>query len=379
MNIENLIGKIQQVDAGLTQQANKAVNQMLTIRNWLIGFYIVEFEQHGEDRSKYGDNLLPKLAIELKGRKGLSLTNLNLFRQFYLIFPEVGYILTDFMDVQILQALPGESKNPENSILQSLPEELKRAKKNKPFLEENEQTKITRSLIERLSFTHISLLLPIEDDFKRTFYIVEAIKGVWSSRELKRQINSLLFERSGMSKMPEKLTQKQKIPNSYQKGLVKDIYTFEFLGLPEKDAADESDLETALLDHLREFILELGNGFCLEARQKRILIGDEYFFVDLVFYHRILKCHVLLELKVNAFNHENASQLNTYLNYYKKEVQEENDNDPVGILLVTGKNKPLVEYATAGMDKNLFVSKYLLQLPSVEQLRAFLKEELKNI
>src|SRR5699024_8470403 len=223
------------------------------------------------------------------------LTNLNLFRQFYLIFPEVGYILTDFMDVQILQALPGESKNPENSILQSLPEELKRAKKNKPFLEENEQTKITRSLIERLSFTHISLLLPIEDDFKRTFYIVEAIKGVWSSRELKRQINSLLFERSGMSKMPEKLTQKQKIPNSYQKGLVKDIYTFEFLGLPEKDAADESDLETALLDHLREFILELGNGFCLEARQKRILIGDEYFFVDLVFYHRILKCYVLLE------------------------------------------------------------------------------------
>src|SRR5699024_5004773 len=191
MNIENLIGKIQQVDAGLTQQANKAVNQMLTIRNWLIGFYIVEFEQHGEDRSKYGDNLLPKLAIELKGRKGLSLTNLNLFRQFYLIFPEVGYILTDFMDVQILQALPGESKNPENSILQSLPEELKRAKKNKPFLEENEQTKITRSLIERLSFTHISLLLPIEDDFKRTFYIVEAIKGVWSSRELKRQIYSL--------------------------------------------------------------------------------------------------------------------------------------------------------------------------------------------
>lgn len=130
---------------------------------------------------------------------------------------------------------------------------------------------------------------------------------------------------------------------------------------------------------MREFILELGHGFCLEARQKRILIGDEYFFIDLVFYHRILKCHVLVELKVEEFTHANAGQLNTYLNYYKKEVQQENDNDPIGILLVTNKNDALVEYATASMDKNLFVSKYLLQLPSTEKLATFLKQELKSL
>lgn len=131
----------------------------------------------------------------------------------------------------------------------------------------------------------------------------------------------------------------------------------------------ESQLEQTLLDHLQQFIVELGNGFCFEARQKKILIGDEYFFIDLVFYHRILKCHVLIDLKVDEFNHINAGQLNTYLNYYKKEVMQQSDNPPVGILMVTNKNEALVEYATAGMDNVLFVSKYLVQLPSKEQLQ----------
>lgn len=157
------------------------------------------------------------------------------------------------------------------------------------------------------------------------------------------------------------------------------MFIFEFLGLPTKGAVEESDLETALLDHLREFILELGNGFCLEARQKRILIGDEYYFIDLVFYHRLLKCHVLIELKVEAFSHANAGQLNTYINYYKQEVKQEGDNDPIGILLVTDKNQALVQYATAGMDNNLFVSKYLLQLPAAAKLQAFINDELKRL
>lgn len=379
MDLENLIGKIQRVDADFSQQANKAINQLLTLRNWLIGFYIVEFEQNGEERSVYGDKLLFKLAEELKDRKGLSLTNLGLFRQFYIEFPEVGNLLSKLTNHQILQSLTGDLSITNFSIPQSLTEELKNSFQVTDNHVDKFKNEIAVKMLNDLSFTHITLLLPLDSSAKRAFYIIEAIKGVWTVRELRRQINSLLYERSGMSVKPELLLKNVQPIEVQPQGLVKDIYTFEFLGLPEKDAIEESDLETALLDHLREFILELGNGFCLEARQKRILIGNEYFFIDLVFYHRILKCHFLIELKVNDFDHGNAAQLNTYLNYYKEEVKEDNDNDPVGLLLVTGKNEPLVKYATAGMDKNLFVSKYLLQLPSIEKLKAFLKQEIKNI
>ena len=140
----------------------------------------------------------------------------------------------------------------------------------------------------------------------------------------------------------------------------------------------KNDLEKALIDHLQEFMLELGHGFCLEARQKKILIGDEYYFIDLVFYHRILKCHVLVELKVDAFSHAHISQLNTYVNYYRKEVKTRLDKPPIGILLVTNKNHSLVEYATAGMNKRMFVSKYLLKLPSKELLEDFISSEIKD-
>ncbi len=198
---------------------------------------------------------------------------------------------------------------------------------------------------------------------------------------MRRKINSMLFERSALSKKPKLLLEqihRTVLPES-RNTLVKDVYTFEFLDLPVADAVEESDLETALINHLRDFILELGNGFCLEARQKRILMGNEYYFIDLVFYHRILKCHVLIELKVEDFTHVNIGQLNAYLNYFKQEVKQPDDNDPIGILLVTNKNEALVEYALAGLDKNLFVSKYLLELPSKEKLEKFLLKELKEI
>lgn len=377
MRIDNLVHQIQQIDASLSWQANKAVNQLLTMRNWLIGYYIVEFEQKGEERAAYGDKLLETIAVKLMefNAKGFSHRNLNLFREFYLSFPEISQSVT----AQLKKPSNLISQSPiaklDNRILQSLTEELE----NMTRSVENTADPLVLKMIESLSFTHITLLIPISDPLKRTFYTIESIKGTWSVRELKRQINSLLFERSGISKKPELLIPADTSIPEQQKGLVKDVYTFEFLGLPIKDAVEESDLESALLDHLREFIIELGHGFCLEARQKRILIGNEYYFIDLVFYHRILKCHVLIELKVEEFNHANAGQLNTYLNYYKKEVKEESDNDPIGILLVTDTNEALVEYATAGMDQNLFVSKYLLQLPSIEKLTTFIKQELKSI
>lgn len=159
---------------------------------------------------------------------------------------------------------------------------------------------------------------------------------------------------------------------------IKSHYFFEFLNLKSPELIEETELENALINHLQQFIIELGNGFCFEARQKRILIGDEHFFIDIVFYHRILKCHVLIELKVNNFNHSQASQLVTYLNYYKTNMMEPGDNPPIGILLVTDKNKALVEYATANDKDRLFVSKYKLTLPSEEELKSFLEKELKK-
>ena len=160
--------------------------------------------------------------------------------------------------------------------------------------------------------------------------------------------------------------------------VIRDPYVFEFLGIKAKEVLSESDLEDQLLDNLQEFLLELGQGFCFEARQKRILIGDTQFYIDLVFYHRVLKCHVLIELKLAEFNHENIGQLNTYVSWYRKNEMREGDNPPIGILLCTGKDSTLVEYAIAGLDNSLFVSKYLLELPSKEEMQAFLERYLKQ-
>jgi len=171
----------------------------------------------------------------------------------------------------------------------------------------------------------------------------------------------------------------KKIKPQQTRDLIKSHYFFEFLNIGQPHLVEESELEQALVSHLQQFITELGNGFCFEARQKRILIGDEYYFIDLVFYHRILKCHVLIDLKTEAAKHEHIGQLKSYLNYYKRNIQESNDNPPVGILLVTNQNKALVEYAIADSDLDIFVSKYQLQLPDKSQLEAFINNELKNI
>lgn len=370
MKIEQLVGQIQIVDKRLKYDANKAVNQLLTMRNWIIGYYIVAYEQNGEDRAKYGERLLQTLSERLNN-KGLSYRNIRLFRQFFLVFPEIW------------QAVSAKSSNTTLPIWQTLSAilENKIITPSDLLTFSDERIELTSKIIRSLSFSHITLLFPLDDEQKRSFYAIEAIKGTWSVRELKRQINTLLFERSRLSKKPELLIKRLniKLDTKHPAGLIKDIYTFEFLGLPIKDAVEETELESALLDHIREFILELGDGFCLEARQKRILIGDKYYFIDLVFYHRILRCHILIDLKVNEFNHQNAGQINTYLNYYKKKIKQEFDNDPIGILMVTNKNESLVEFATAGMDENLFVSKYLLKLPSKKKLEELLKHELLNL
>ncbi len=375
MKFEVLVDVIQNTHQHFQTQANKAVNISLTLRNWMIGFYIVEFEQKGEDRAEYGSKLLSKLAENSKHIKGFDERSFRNFRFFYKQYPQIqSYILNHFPKLSIWGSptteLDFNAKSDRMAIRGSV-------------TTESDTTNIlvpAEKILNHLSYTHLELLFTIEDLLKRTFYEIECIKGTWSVRELKRQINSLYYERSGMSLKPEKLAEITSLQAETIQAtdIVKSVYAFEFLGLKIKDAVEESDLETALLDNLQQFMLEMGHGFCLEARQKKILIGDDYFFIDLVFYHRILKCHVLLELKIEAFNHHNIGQLNTYVNYYKSQIMQPSDNPTIGILLVTDKNHTLVEYATAGMDNQLFVSKYMLELPQKEQLEAFVKSEIEK-
>jgi predicted nuclease of restriction endonuclease-like (RecB) superfamily len=388
MKFTQLVNSIQHTHNALQQEAVKAVNRSLTVRNWLIGFYIVEFEQRGEDRAKYGEKLLKELAKAIAIR-GLSETGLRLNRLFYRIYPQIRQTVSDeLVRLQIHQTLSDilEINSAPNITIQIRGTQSPKsdtAEKDSAIVETASEQFIVPSdkILNRLSFSHITELLPIQDPLKRAFYEIECMKGVWGVRELKRQINSLYYERSGLSTNPQKLSAMvaEKAEPLQPADIIKSVYTFEFLGLQAKDVVEESDLETALLDHLQQFMLELGRGYCFEARQQKILIGHEYEFVDMVFYNRILKCHVLIDFKMEAFSHNNAGQLNTYLNYYKNEVMEPDDNPPVGILMVTDRNKALVEYATAGIDNALFVSKYLVQLPSKEQLLQFVQNELKNL
>ncbi len=234
-------------------------------------------------------------------------------------------------------------------------------------------------LLGNLSFSHIREIMVIDDALERFFYETECIKCNWSVRELRREIKSNLYVRVGISKKPELL-----FANSVEKSTknvltIKDPFTFEFLGLEAKDAVTESDLEQALMDHLQEFMLELGQGFCFEARQKRIIIDDKYYFIDLVFYNRLLHCNIIIELKNNEFKHEDLGQLNAYVSYYKKNEMMVGDNPPVGILLCTDKGSQMVEYALSGMDNQLFVSTYMLHLPDKRSLEEFMLKEMEKM
>ncbi|MCX5787587.1 MAG: PDDEXK nuclease domain-containing protein [Elusimicrobia bacterium] len=359
-DFDSLVSAIVRVHEGLQSQAAKAVNVCLTLRNWLIGCHLREYEQKGNDRAAYGDHLFEKLAERLQAHRipRLDERELRRYRQFYLAYP----MIREALPPKLARRLPATALR---QIRESVTPESKLA---------------GRTLVDGLSFTHFAELLQIDDPLKRAFYEVECLRGNWSVRELKRQVASLYYERAGLSTNKKKLsdlTQAKAQPQS-AKEIIHEPYVFEFLGLKPKEAASESDVEDALLDKLQDFLLELGHGFCFEARQKRILIGGEHFFLDLVFYHRILKCHVLIELKADDFKHEHLGQLNTYVNWYRKHEAAAGDNPPIGILLCTKKNRALVEYALAGMDNRLFVSKYQLELPKKEEIRRFIEDQMMD-
>lgn len=232
-------------------------------------------------------------------------------------------------------------------------------------------------LLSQLSYTHLEQLVRLDDNSKREFYEANCVQGQWSVRELKRQIATLYYERTALSTNKEAIANQndQRAERENSRFPVRDPYMFEFLGLKSSEVMGESDLEDALLDRLQAFLLELGHGFCFEARQKRILIGDTHNFVDLVFYHRILKCHVLVELKIDKFTHEHIGQLNTYVSWYADNQMTHGDNPPVGLLLCTEKDTTVAKYALAGMTNQLFVSRYQVALPSPEELQELLSAE----
>jgi predicted nuclease of restriction endonuclease-like (RecB) superfamily len=314
----------------------------------------------------------------------ISLTYLKNVRKFYLTYPQIGQTVSDLFikaslpDNQRLQ-IPVISQTASDQFYKISELEFRNEIEDK--LKKLEVYTPAINLIEKISFSHFVELLSITGQLKRTFYEIETIKGTWSVRELKRQIATLYYERSGLSKNKEKLHAliNYKATKLQPSDILKNPYTFEFLGLPNKELVYEDELELALIDNIQQFLIELGHGFCFEARQKRILIGDEYFYIDLAFYHRLLKCHILIDLKVNDFSHSDAGQLNAYLNYIKKEIKQKTDRNPVGILLCTGSNDTLVKYAIAGMNKNLFVSHYMINLPSEQELKEFVDRKIEEL
>jgi predicted nuclease of restriction endonuclease-like (RecB) superfamily len=375
MNFTSLIYQIDQTHQTLQQNAVKAVNSHITLRNWLIGYYIVEFEQNGEDRAKYGDKLIKELAKSLK-IKGLGETNLKQCRLFFQLYPQISQTVSDFLNNSPLKL--------KNIISQTSTDQFEAINNGQidkvKFDNIKSKNEYYETVFKQISFSHFIELIKIKEPTKRKFYELSIIKNTLSVRELERQIATLTYERVGLSENYELAfseLQNKVIPETTSDA-IKSIYFFDFLNLPNAHLIQENQLEEALINHLETFIIELGNGFCFEGRQKRILIDDEHYFVDLVFYHRLLKCHILIELKVDKFKHEHLSQLNSYVACYNDTIKQTDDNPTIGILLCTEKGEKMIEYALAGMEEKLFVSKYLVQLPQKEQLIEFIENELKN-
>ena len=374
-DFDGLVAHIQQTQDVLQNNARLVINRHVTAKAWLTGYYIVEYEQKGADRAKYGEQLLKKLAEKLKDKKTFSYRTLRLYRQFYLVYNRLGLLIKKYLcgNLSIGQSVIAKLKSSQNEgliIWQSVIAKSSDVVGNEVWVDPQE-------LFDKLSFTHLAAILPISDPLERTFYETMAIRGTWSVRELQRQIDSNYYFRSGWSQKPEALAKlvEGKAETDTLALDIKSPFTFEFLGLQAKDVVEESDLETALITHLQDFILELGMGFCFEERQKKMLIDDRYFKADLVFYHRILKRHVIIELKANRLNYADAAQLHLYLAYYRKNIMQPDDNPPIGILLCSEVGQEMAEYSLLDLDESVFISKYQLNVPSKERMTEFLRKE----
>ena len=361
--LDNLANSIQETNSYFLNKAQKQVNTALTLRNWVIGYYIVEYEQSGKDRADYGKQLFKVIAEKLlkKGIKSIRERHLYFCKDLYKAYPQIlrtasakSYLI-DFQYSEILRTVSAEFGS------------------NMPQADLNQ-------LLTNLSFSHFIELLKADTDVKRRFYEVHAIQSNWGVRDLKRAIESLLYERTGLSTDKETTLKKHIVQNGVKpEDVFRNTYLLEFLGLEEKLSYNESDLEESIITNLQNFLIEMGRGFCFEARQKRITFDNKHYRIDLVFYHRILKTHILLDLKIGEFDHSDSGQMNVYLNYYKDNELTKGDNDPIGIILCSGKNEALVKYATMGLPQQVFVSQYLISLPSEKELQTIIEIERNKI
>ena len=323
-----LLDDIRGIIAQARERVARSVNHELTVAYWHIGKRLVEEEQNGKERADYGKRLVAELAGQLTQEfgAGFSANNLWLMRQFYTTFP-------------ILHALSGE-----------------------------------------LTWTHYKLLVRLPDPEKRDFFIAEAIKNAWSVRQMERQINSLLYERLLMSQDKESvlaIAKGERNPLEPHE-IIKDPTVLEFLGLQPQAAYYESDIEAAIITHLQEFLLELGNGFSFVARQKRIILGGDEFKIDLVFYNRLLQCFVLFDLKIDKITHQDLGQLQMYVNYYDRDMKADFESPTIGVLLCADKNDVVVRYSLPEGNRQIFASKYQLHLPTEAQLQAEVRRELER-
>ena len=325
---EKMISDIELLVNASKNELATSINKVMTVTYWSIGKYIVEFEQNGNAKAEYGKNLLSTISKELTLRlgKGYSRPNLNNMRKFYLKYSNC------------------------------------------------------QTVSEKLSWSHICELIKIDDELERSFYEKECVVENWNVRTLRRQMDSALFLRLASSRDKEgilKLAQNG-IECQSPEDIVKSTYTLEFLDIPKQEKYSENDLEQKIIDNLQKFLLELGKGFTFVKRQYPLTINNVHYHVDLVFYHRILKCFVLIDLKKNSVQHEDIGQMNMYMGYFAIEENMPDDNPPIGIILSKNKDELLVEYATYGMDSNLFVSKYELYLPNRKELEKLVKDILDD-
>jgi len=353
-NNSQLVSRIGDIIKEARRRTARTVNVILVKTYWEIGREIVEHELGGKSRAGYGEESLKNLAAELTARhgKGFSYPNLRKMRQFYYTY-EICSTLSIKSDSNEIVPIPSRKLKETKALTLSA----------KSFL--------SKEMLARLSWSHICLLLAVSDKDARSFYEIEIAKNNWSVREAKRQIESMLFERLVLSKDKDglkQLAQKGQIIENPEDAL-KDPYVLEFLGLNENEKWLESDLEQALMDHLQRFLLELGTGFMFVDRQLRISINNEHYHIDLVFYQKRLRSYVLIDLKAGKFDHSDYGQMKFYLNYFQDEFNDEEDNEPIGIILCYEKDDEFVEYVLKD-EKNIFAKKYLLSLPDKQKLLA---------
>jgi predicted nuclease of restriction endonuclease-like (RecB) superfamily len=325
----NILNQIQSIIANAQARAIRSVDAERVAMYWQIGKVIFEEEQQGKERAEYGTFLIKSLAETLQPQfgSGFSYRQLNWYRQFYKAFPIVSALRTQF------------------------------------------------------SWTHYKTLLSIDNQDKKDFYIAETEKNNWTARQLERQVNSQLFERLLLSNDVQgvlAVAREEKLPTN-AKEIIKDPMVLEFLGLRRETAYYEKDLETAIITHLQDFILELGNGFSFVARQKRIHIDGDEFFIDLVFYNRLLLCFVIIEIKTTKLTHQDIGQLQMYVNYYDRYEKQEFENPTIGILLCTDKNDAVVKITLPENSNNIIASKYQLYLPTEKQLIEEVQKEIQKI